>query len=203
MAGHGVLALIGDTGYVSFGEHRRRQRRRVLKFHRFFVAGRPFHPRSYLRTLPLPASVAYDPDISAVPPALGSLFCTYRPQQRSEKVTNGSRRSFAASRWRGLRLCVVLLSAFVLAWFKPIFAQDGRKVKFSVQPAYPDLARKNNIQGSTRLQLAISADGSVKDIKVLGGNPVLVQASVEAVKKWKYEAASGESTALVKFDFKP
>jgi TonB family protein len=118
-------------------------------------------------------------------------------------VINGSRRSCAGSRWRGLRLCVVLLSAFFLAWFKPIFAQDGRKVKFSVQPAYPDLARKNNIQGSTRLQLAISADGSVKDIKVLGGNPVLVQASVEAVKKWKYEAASGESTALVKFDFKP
>jgi TonB family protein len=97
----------------------------------------------------------------------------------------------------------VLLSAFFLSWCKPAFAQDGRKVKFSVQPAYPDLARKNNIQGSTRLQLAISADGSVKDIKVLGGNPVLVQASVEAVKKWKYEAASGESTAFVKFDFKP
>jgi TonB family protein len=96
-----------------------------------------------------------------------------------------------------------LISAFFLAWCKPAFAQEGRKVKFSVQPAYPELARKNNIQGSTRLQLAIAADGSVKDIKVLGGNPVLVQASVEAVKKWKYEAASGESTAFVKFDFKP
>jgi TonB family protein len=155
--------------------------------------------------------VSYDPDISAVPPALGSLFGTYRPQQRSEKVTNDSRRSCAASRWRGLRLCVGLFSAFFLAWWwKPAFAQtvqqvqqEGRKVKVSVQPAYPELARKNNIQGSTRLQLAVGADGSVKDIKVLGGNPVLVQASVEAVKKWKFETAPGESTAFVKFDFKP
>jgi TonB family protein len=104
----------------------------------------------------------------------------------------------------------VLLSALFPGWCTPAFAQqvqhiqqEGRKIKFSVQPSYPDLARKNNIQGSTRLQLAVAADGSIKDIKVLGGNPVLVQASVEAVKKWKYEAAPGESTAFVKFDFKP
>jgi TonB family protein len=101
---------------------------------------------------------------------------------------------------------VLLFASLCLPWLRPALGQDkesGRKVKFSIQPEYPDLARKHNIQGSTRLQLAISADGTVKDIKVLGGNPVLVQASVEAVKKWKYEAASGESTALVKFDFKP
>jgi TonB family protein len=85
----------------------------------------------------------------------------------------------------------------------PAHAQDsGRKVKVSPQPDYPDLARKNKIQGFTRLQLAIAPDGSVKDIKVLGGNPVLVQASVEAVKKWKYEAGP-ESTTVVKFEFKP
>jgi len=82
-------------------------------------------------------------------------------------------------------------------------AQDGRKPKFSIQPAYPELARKNNIQGTARLQVLIATDGSIKDIKVLGGSPVLVQASVDAVKKWKYEAASAESTVILKFDFKP
>jgi TonB family protein len=82
-------------------------------------------------------------------------------------------------------------------------AQDGRKAKFSVQPAYPELARKNNIQGSARLQVVVAADGSIKDIKVLGGSPVLVQAAVDAVKKWKYETASAESTVILKFDFKP
>jgi TonB family protein len=197
-------ALIAGTGYLMIRgtDARTRAKSRELVI--------TFQARGYLRTLPLSASVPYDPDISAVPPAFGSLFCTYRPQQRSEKVTNDSRRSCTASQWRGLKLCLVLLSAFFPGWCKPAFAQqvqhvqqEGRKIKFSVQPAYPDLAKKNNIQGSTRLQLAVGADGTVKDIKVLGGNPVLVQASVEAVKKWKYESAPGESTAFVKFDFKP
>lgn len=126
-------------------------------------------------------------------------------------MTNDSRLSWAGSRFRNLRPSSTLLfTVFFLMWCKPApaqevqrFVQDGRKVKFSVQPEYPELAKKNNIQGVTRLQVAISADGSVKDIKVLGGNPVLVQASVEAVKKWKYETASAESTAVVKFEFKP
>jgi TonB family protein len=82
-------------------------------------------------------------------------------------------------------------------------AQDTRKAKVNPQPAYPELARKNNIQGTTRLQVVISPDGSVKEIKVLGGSPVLAQAAVDAVKKWKYEAASSESTTVLKFEFKP
>ncbi len=126
-------------------------------------------------------------------------------------MTNDSMRSCPGSRWRGFRLSTaLLLAALPLAWCKPaftqtahVFAQEGRKVKVSVQPEYPDLARKNNIKGTTRLEVAIAADGSIKNIKVLGGNPVLVEASIEAVKKWKYEPASGESTALVKFEFKP
>jgi TonB family protein len=95
------------------------------------------------------------------------------------------------------------LAGLFSTWCSPVFPQDGRKVKVSPQPEYPDLARKNKIQGVARLQLAIAPDGSVKDIKVLGGNPVLVQASVDAVKKWKYEASSAESTTVVKFEFKP
>ena len=51
------------------------------------------------------------------------------------------------------------------------------------------------------MELLVTADGRVKDVKVLGGNPVLVQAAVAAVKKWKYEPASEESTIVVKIDF--
>ncbi|HKF22734.1 MAG TPA: energy transducer TonB [Candidatus Angelobacter sp.] len=76
-------------------------------------------------------------------------------------------------------------------------------MKSGAQPAYPELARKNNIVGTARLEIVIAADGSVKDIKVLGGSPVLTQAAVDAVKKWKYEPAQSESSAILKFDFKP
>jgi TonB family protein len=108
------------------------------------------------------------------------------------------------SRWILSSLWAVLLLVIIpFTWCKPTSAQDGRKVKISVQPAYPELAKKNKIQGLARLQVVIAPDGAVKDIKVLGGNPVLVEASVEAVKKWRYEPASGETTAILKFEFKP
>jgi TonB family protein len=113
-------------------------------------------------------------------------------------------RNLSGSRWILSRLWAGLLIAIIpFTWCKPASAQDVRKVKFSVQPAYPELAKKNKIQGVTRLQVVIAPDGAIKDIKVLGGNPVLVQASVEAVKKWKYEPGSAESTSVLKFEFKP
>ena len=117
-------------------------------------------------------------------------------------MTNNSRSSYFGSRWKGFGLCsVLMLAALLFTLCYPALAQDGRKVKVSIQPDYPDLARKNRIQGVTRLQLAIAPDGSVKDVKVLGGNPVLVQASVEAVKKWKYEEAPKETVETVEVNY--
>jgi TonB family protein len=82
-------------------------------------------------------------------------------------------------------------------------AQENRKTKFVIQPEYPELAKKNNISGTARVQALIAADGSVKEVKVLGGSPVLAQAAVDAVKKWKYEPGPTTTTAVLKFDFKP
>jgi len=72
-----------------------------------------------------------------------------------------------------------------------------------VPPDYPELARKNNISGIVRMELLIAADGKVKDVKVLGGNPVLVQAAVTAAMKWKYEPATEESVVIEKVVFNP
>lgn len=134
---------------------------------------------------------------------------TERGITRGEKVTNSSWRSLASSRWIRMSLGALLLTALVCATSsRPANAQDkdkekDRRVKVSVQPDYPELARKNNIHGTARVQVLISAEGNVKDVKVLGGNPVLAQAAVDAAKKWKYEPASYETTAVLKFDFTP
>jgi len=84
-------------------------------------------------------------------------------------------------------------------------AQSGqassRKLKVSVPPEYPELARKMNIQGVARVLLTVATDGHVVGVKELGGNPVLVAALVQAVKKWKYEAADRESEIEVRFEF--
>jgi TonB family protein len=108
--------------------------------------------------------------------------------------------------WRSIRLrtiAAVLVTFFALASYRPAMAQESRKLKSSVQPRYPELARQSNVYGSARLEVLIARDGTIKNIKVLGGSPLLVQASLEAVKQWKYEAGPNESTIILKFDFKP
>jgi len=76
-------------------------------------------------------------------------------------------------------------------------------VKSKVAPVYPDIARKMGIAGNVKLQLVVSPNGAVKETKVLGGHPILVNAAVDAVKKWRYETASAESTGTVEFRFDP
>jgi TonB family protein len=78
-----------------------------------------------------------------------------------------------------------------------------RRAKSKVQPVYPDLARKMNITGTVKVQVTVSPNGSVKDAKVVGGHPVLATAALEAVKKWRFEASSVESTGVVDFKFEP
>lgn len=97
-----------------------------------------------------------------------------------------------------------VLASLTLFSYNPACAQSGtRKIKNRVEPAYPDLARRNHISGSARVELLIAPDGRVKDVKVLGGHPVLIQAVVSAVMKWKYEPAAEESSIIIKFDFTP
>jgi TonB family protein len=78
---------------------------------------------------------------------------------------------------------------------------SARKVKTSVPPEYPELARKLNIQGIARVLLTVSSDGNVVKVKELGGNPVLVGSLAQAVRKWKYEPADHESEIEVRFEF--
>ena len=76
-----------------------------------------------------------------------------------------------------------------------------RKLKLSTPPEYPELARKMNIQGVARVLLTVNPEGKVVGVKELGGNPVLVAALSQAVRKWKYEPADRESEIEVRFEF--
>jgi protein TonB len=55
-----------------------------------------------------------------------------------------------------------------------------------VQPQYPPLARQTRISGTVRLHAIISKDGSVQQLEVVSGHPLLVQAALDAVRQWKY-----------------
>jgi TonB family protein len=55
-----------------------------------------------------------------------------------------------------------------------------------VVPVYPPLARQTRIQGTVRLYAILAKDGTVKSLEVISGHPLLIQAAVDAVKKWRY-----------------
>ena len=56
-----------------------------------------------------------------------------------------------------------------------------------VSPTYPPLARQARIQGTVILQAQISKDGSIQNLQLISGHPMLAPAAIEAVKQWKYK----------------
>jgi TonB family protein len=80
-------------------------------------------------------------------------------------------------------------------------AAADRKVASRIAPNYPDLAKKMHIHGAVRVEAVVRPNGSVKSTRVLGGNPVLVDAALDAVGKWKFESAQNETTEIVQLVF--
>lgn len=65
------------------------------------------------------------------------------------------------------------------------------------QPAYPDAARKDGIEGIVVLDCLIGADGQVHDIKVLRPLPEgLTEAATEAVRQWRFEPATKDGRPI-------
>jgi protein TonB len=56
-----------------------------------------------------------------------------------------------------------------------------------VPPQYPAEAGRARIEGTVVLMAVIGMDGSVKDVRVENGLPILAQAAIEAVKQWRYK----------------
>jgi periplasmic protein TonB len=56
-----------------------------------------------------------------------------------------------------------------------------------VQPNYPPLARQARIQGTVVLRAVIGKDGSIQNLTLVSGHPMLAPAAIDAVKQWKYK----------------
>jgi protein TonB len=56
-----------------------------------------------------------------------------------------------------------------------------------VNPTYPPLARQARISGTVVLRAVISKDGSIENLSLVSGHPMLAPAAIEAVKQWKYK----------------
>ena len=63
--------------------------------------------------------------------------------------------------------------------------QEGMLVH-KVQPVYPPLARQARIYGQVVLQAVISKAGTIENLHLVSGHPMLTQAAMDAVKQWRY-----------------
>lgn len=82
-------------------------------------------------------------------------------------------------------------------------SDTDRKLLTRVEPDYPPILRMRQIGGTVKLEITIAASGAVESAKVLGGNPILADSAVTAVKKWKYAAIGATTTATVSLEFNP
>ena len=64
---------------------------------------------------------------------------------------------------------------------------QSAKLASQPKPVYPQLARQARIQGTVKLEADISKDGTIENLKVISGHPLLIQAALDAVKQWRYQ----------------
>jgi protein TonB len=57
---------------------------------------------------------------------------------------------------------------------------------YQVQPLYPPIARQARVQGAVELRAIISKSGTIENLVVVRGHPMLSAAAIEAVKQWRY-----------------
>jgi len=56
-----------------------------------------------------------------------------------------------------------------------------------VEPVYPTLAKAARVQGEVVLKAIIDVNGSIQNLQLISGHPMLVPAAVSAVQQWRYK----------------
>ncbi len=64
---------------------------------------------------------------------------------------------------------------------------EAARLIHEVQPVYPVLARDARIGGVVRLKAIIGCDGTIQDLRLVSGQPLLVDSAMNAVKQWVYK----------------
>lgn len=95
-----------------------------------------------------------------------------------------------------IAVCALLLNVFLFA------ADPGeRKVLVRIEPEYPAIASKMNLHGGVKIKVWIDADGSVSRLEYIGGHPLLAESALKALKSWKFQPGSKESTTQIELKF--
>lgn len=76
---------------------------------------------------------------------------------------------------------------------------EEAKLIFGPKPAYPRMAILTRTQGTVEMKAIISKDGTIQELKEVSGSPLLIQAAVDAVSRWRYQPTllNGEPVEVV------
>ncbi|MGO9087554.1 MAG: energy transducer TonB [Candidatus Sulfotelmatobacter sp.] len=102
-----------------------------------------------------------------------------------------------------LPLALCLTAAFVPSSLAQKAEKVERKLIVTSKPEYPELLRRAQVGGLVRLKATVLPNGAVTNIELLGGNPILAERAVTAVKKWKYAPGPAQTIEDVTVSFVP
>lgn len=71
-----------------------------------------------------------------------------------------------------------------------------------VEPDYPESARQQGIQGAVVLEVRIAANGTVQDVNVISAPEQLAQASIDAVRQWRFRPRTSQMQTRVTLNFR-
>jgi TonB family protein len=117
--------------------------------------------------------------------------------RRSELVTT-------AARW----IVIGVLAVHAVAAPSRLLGQQpqgnvDRKAVQKVAPSYPEIARRLKLRGTVRVAVKVGRDGRVTSAKVIGGHPLLARVAVDAVRQWRYEPTSQQTSEVAVIQFEP
>jgi len=96
----------------------------------------------------------------------------------------------------------IILFAIVVLTLTSAFASGPRKVMVIAPTEYPVLARQMNVEGAVKIEAVVEPNGKIKDAKIIGGHPLLVDAALKSAKKFQFEPTGSESVETITINFK-
>lgn len=122
-------------------------------------------------------------------------------------ILNDRARQFGTRFTAALISCSLSLLMFNLASLAAAEANgentSDRKVVARVEPEYPETLKRLYVGGVVRIEVVVNAHGKVESAQLLGGNPILGQSAIKAVKQWKYAQGSAREKLIVRLEFDP
>jgi len=92
-----------------------------------------------------------------------------------------------AGRWKSvLVFLMVLFLAVLLVPSVRAQSPEGRKAISHPAPPYPELAKKYGVKGTVKVEVVIAPDGRIKEMKVIGGHPMLVASVEDTLRNCKF-----------------